>query len=49
MEKSLRIKTPSTTPLKRESKTFLVYNARAIPRRDGTKESAEVSILKLES
>ena len=45
-EKSFKMKRPSTTPLKSERRTLLVYRAKAIARRDGKTERNEVSMIK---
>ncbi len=46
-EKSFKMNTPTTIPLKRETSTFLVSRAKIIAKREGTKERAEGSMLKL--
>ncbi|QOY52394.1 hypothetical protein [Candidatus Sulfurimonas baltica] len=37
--------TPKTTPPKRDKRTFLEYRAKAIAKKEGRRESAEISML----
>ncbi|MDD3442175.1 hypothetical protein [Sulfurimonas denitrificans] len=43
-EKSFKINPPRTIPPKSESRTFLLYSAKAIARSEGRRESAESSM-----
>lgn len=47
IEKSFKIKPPRTMPPKSESTTFLLYSAKAIAKREGTRERIESSMLEL--
>jgi hypothetical protein len=46
-EKSFNINPPRTIPPKSESRTFLLYSAKAIANSEGKRESTESSMLNL--